>query len=87
MEQQQIRYRDIINLGFTEKKQHDNVYFDRYGFDYCIIQLNLTNKIYIDWAKETRLCGLMRMNKSGDILNHYPIRDLAQLKRIIDFFN
>ena len=60
MKQEKIRYRDVMDLGFTEVEDEDKVYFDQYGFDDCIITKDLTKKIYLDWDKATQLCMMDR---------------------------
>lgn len=87
-EQQQIRYKDVMDLGFIETKCRDNVFRDDYGYDYKIVELNLTKKISIDWNIETRTCELIRINNNVDcdIRARYPIKNLDELKTIIDFF-
>lgn len=88
MKQEEINYSDIMSLGFTEQKCYDSVYYKQYGFDYCIIQKELTKEIYIEWQKSTRLCHIARINNTdeSDIMAKKPIKDLEQLKDIIDFF-
>ena len=84
--QEEIYYRDIMNLGFHEEFCSDDVYFDEYGYQYTIITKNLTKKIYIDWDKPTRKCKLVRIDKDHNIKAELPIRDLDYLKEIINFF-
>lgn len=87
-EQEQIPYNEIIRLGFEVETDSDKVYFDEYGFDYCIITKHLTKKIYLDWAKETRLCEMVRLNNTRDnnIMARMPIKNLEHLEEIISFF-
>lgn len=85
-EQEQIKYRDIISLGFEEIQTHDGVYFNEYGYDYVIIQKNLTKKIYLEWHKDTRLCELFRTDGKGNIKASRPVNSLSEVKEIIDFF-
>ncbi|MFW6272297.1 MAG: hypothetical protein ACOC2U_00770 [bacterium] len=87
-EHEKINYRDIMNLGFTEQIEDDRVYFDQYGFDYAIINLNLTENIYLDWEKETKLCWIVRIdgNEECNIIKKRPVKNLKQLKEIVDFF-
>ena len=87
-EQEKINYSDIMALGFTEEEQSDDVYFRQYGYPWCIITFNLTKKIYIDWAKETQLCEIIRLDspKTCNVMSRMPIRNLNHLKEIINFF-
>ena len=89
MNQERIKYCDVMALGFKEEKQTDGVYFNEYGFDWCIITKDLTKKIYLDWAKETQLCKLVRLDnpKECNIIKEMPIKDLQHLKDIIEFFS
>ena len=83
---EKIKYADIMALGFKEEKCHDEVYFKQRGFDYVIISKKLTNRIHLSWAKETRVCEIYRCNKKGHIHQRRVIKDLLQLKNIIEFF-
>lgn len=88
--QQKIKYSDIMALGFKEEKvPGDNVYFQEFGFPYCIIQKNLTNKIYLDWEKSNQLCEMVRIKdtKHYDIVKRMPIKNLEHLKEIVEFFS
>jgi len=88
MKNRKIKYSDVISLGFKEEFHSDKVYFNEYGFDYTIVTLYLTKKIFIDWAKETQECKIVRIDspKTCNIMNEKPIKDLKQLKEIISFF-
>lgn len=89
MEQGQINYSEIIDLGFKEEiHEEDKVFFKTHGFDYSIITMKLTKKIYLDWSKETKLCELVRMNsaKKCDILARLPIMNYKHLRDIIEFY-
>lgn len=86
---EEIRYIDIMELGFTEDKSPiDEVYYNEYGFKYRIYQKALTDTIYLDWQKETRLCKLIRVDspETGNIKGVIDIQDLNHLKRVIRFF-
>ena len=83
--QERIRYKDIIELGFTEQVESDSVYEDIYGFKYVIVELELHKHFYIDWAKETGFCEFIRHRK-GTIEKRMEIRDLDHLKEIINIF-
>jgi hypothetical protein len=82
----EIKYGDIIDLGFEVEECNDPVYFKNHGFQYCIITKKLTKRIYIDWAKETKLCEMIRVDSEDNIKAKHPIKSLAELKYIIDFF-
>ena len=88
MKQERINYSEIVNLNFKEEYSSDKVYFDMYGYDYVIITKDLTNKIYIDWAKETGFCEIVRIDNKKDcnIQNRKPIKNLEHLKEIVNFY-
>ena len=88
MKQEKIDYCEIMALGFTEEKQYDSCYFNTYGFEYAIIEKKLTDKIYLDWEKESRTCKLIRIDSQEDcnIMAEKSIKDLKHLKEIINFF-
>ena len=86
MNQQEIDYSDIIDLGFKEEKTSDSVYKNKYGFDYVIISKKLGKRIRAYWTKEDRLCELIRADKEGNIKGRLPIHDLDHLTELINFF-
>ena len=88
MKQEQIYYEDIMKLGFKEEQVEDEAYYSLHGFDYSIITKKLTKKIYLEWAKETKLCQMIRIDnpKNGIIKAEMPIRDLDHLKEVINFY-
>jgi len=88
MEQETINYSDIMNLGFTEEFIEDTVYFKQFGFQYSIVQLKLTKKIYIEWTKETQLCEMVRIDnkKRCNIMERMPVKGLDHLSELVDFF-
>ena len=75
-----------MNLGFTESIEKDSVYFDQYGFKYAIVELKLNKKLYLDWAKETQICSLIRLDKYESIKARKVVSSLEELKEIIKFF-
>jgi hypothetical protein len=81
----EINYKTVIDLGFKEIFEEDSVYENKYGFPYSIVSFNLTNKLYIDWDKTTRLCTLNRLRKNN-IQKSYIIKDKEELITIINFF-
>lgn len=87
-EQQQIRYKDVMELGFIETQCPDNVFRDEYGYDYKVVEFKIAKLISIYWDIETRTCELIRINNNVDcdIRARYPIKNLEELKTIIDFF-
>lgn len=89
MTQEKINYDEIMALGFTEDVQSDKCYEAEHGYAYCIITLQVSKKIYFDWAKETKLCKMVRLSKpkTGDIGNEMPIKNLEHLKELINFFS
>jgi len=88
MKQEQINYRDIMRLDFTEQIDDDSVYFDEFGYDYANITKWLTKKIYLEWTKDERVCNLHRVDscKTCNILATMQIKNLEHLKQIINFY-
>lgn len=86
MKQQEIDYSKIIDLGFTEKLADDKIYERQYGYKWVIIQKELTPEIYVEWTKENRVCEIVKTDGEHNIKARHPIKDLDQLKTIINFF-
>ena len=75
-----------MDLGFKEIEGSDDVYFNLYGYKYCIIEKKLSKNLFIKWEKETRLCEMFRIDKECSIKKRKPIESLDELKDIIDFY-
>lgn len=88
MKQEKIKYRDVMNLKFHEEFHTDSLWFDQYGYEYSIVQKQLTKKIYLQWDKDTQLCNMYRIDnlKEQNIVSELPVMNLDHLKEIIDFF-
>jgi hypothetical protein len=86
MKQERINYQDVMELGFTEEFCPDAIYESHFGFPYSIITLDLTKRIYIEWAKETGFATIIRTDKAGFIQARRPIRNLYELKQLVSFF-
>lgn len=89
MKQERINYKDVIDLGFKVEECGDHVYFDQYGFEYCVITFDLTPTIYLDWEKETGMCKMVRVKNTEtyEIMKELPIMNINHLKEIVDFFS
>ena len=85
-EQQEINYKDIMDLGFKAEAGNCSVYYGHYGYPYTIFNINLTKRIYIEWEQEKRTCTMHRTNKEQYILASSPIVSLDHLKATIKFF-
>jgi hypothetical protein len=83
-----INYKAVIDYGFKVEPQTDDVYYDQYGYNWNIITLDLTKKIYLDWDQTTQLCEMIRIdnNRECNIMARLPIRDVAHLEEIIEFY-
>jgi hypothetical protein len=88
MKQQKIRYKDVMDLGFTRTEVSDENYYNQNGYHYSRIELDLTEEIFIEWDQETRFCRMVRVNSpdNGDIEGVIAIRDLEHLKEMVYFF-
>jgi len=89
MTQERIKYSEIKALNFKETSIEDTVYFNEFGYEYVIIELRLTPKIYLSWEKSTQMCEIVRIDNKRDcnILNRKPIKNLIMLREVVDFYN
>ena len=85
---EQISYKHIMQLGFTETEVNDPVYFDQHGYKYAIIEKKITKNVFIQWHKDSRLCEMYRIDspKTGNIMKRRPIQTFDELKDIINFY-
>ena len=86
MNQQKIKYIQVMNLGFEEEESPDTIYFEEFGYPYVIITKNLTKRIAIDWVKETQLAEMVRYDKEGKVLSRLKIKDYNHLREMVEFF-
>lgn len=86
MEQERIHYKEVMDLGFDEETDDDQVYENEYGYPYKIITKKLTKRISIDWDQVTGFCEVIRCNKEEEIIARERIIDIVMLKRIVSFF-
>lgn len=86
MKQEKIDYSDVIDLGFKRYDHSDTVFFNRHGYNYFRVELELTKHIYLDWEIETRTVKMVRCNKESDVLAELPIIYLDHVKQIVKFY-
>lgn len=81
-------YKDIIDMGFTTTIEEDEIYENRYGFPYTIIQSRLTQHLYLEFEQETRKCYLYELKNDGySVKNKTRIKNMKELKTIIKVFD
>ena len=84
----QIWYEDVVALGFSIEVSHDGVREKQYGNpDWIVAELRLTKRDIITWDQDDLTCDLLRLNKSHSILYRHRLRDLAELRRIVELFS
>lgn len=81
-----IKYKHIMDLGFTREDAHDVVFFNEHGYHPFWVYLDPCKKIQFFWCCEKKTVELRKMGKNGDILSRMPITCLAMLKTWIKFF-
>lgn len=82
----EIKYKDIVSLGFSRTDCHDQVYIDQHGYDWFFMEKKLYKKILVYWDPENRIAKIRKMGKEGEILSEMTIPNLEALKQAIDFF-
>lgn len=83
-----IDYTEVIELGFKrlEDTCEDQVFFDKYGYNYFIVELRADKNIYFDWCSISRKVCLIRVSSEGIVENRLYINDLSVLKPLVKFF-
>jgi hypothetical protein len=82
-----FRYKDMIDLGFVQKQQYDNVFLDQHGYEWFLVEMKLAKGIYLTWDSETREVELVRWKpKTGDILGRMPMFSIEEIKEVIEFY-
>jgi len=100
MEQEQINYQDVIDLGFEREDHYDTVFFEHNGYNWFTVELILSKRffeyrgqanyevIYADWDCRTHKVEIVRMeDKDGVILGEIKIKTLDELKKAIEFYS
>lgn len=82
----EIRYKDIIDLGFKSVEISDKVFYDDYGYGYTYFYCQLIKRIGIEWCQVRRTCEMVRYDKEENVKARMPIKDLQHLKEMINFF-
>lgn len=86
--QEEIKFKDIMDLGFKEEFVHDQVFYEQYGFVYSIVKIQLTDVIQIYWSKTDRTCQLTRIDnpEDGNVKRRANLKNLDEVKDLINFF-
>ena len=88
MKQKRIDYIDVMDLGFEEEFPPDDVFYNKYGYEYSLVTKWVAKDIFLDWDKTTGFCEMIRVKGEGEnILGRMPIIDLDHLERMIAFFS
>jgi len=82
----QIDYKDIIDLGFDVLRSEDEVFFNQYGYDYKIFTYNLSEGFTLDWCQVERVCKLQRGNSEGAVFYEKILNGLDEVKEFIKMF-
>lgn len=82
----EIRYKDIVDLGFKSEPIDDSVFFEQFGYPYKIIQLHLSECTVLDWDQRDRKVSIILSDEYGHILKHGYIPDVDTLKELVSFF-
>lgn len=83
---EEFNYADLMNLGFERKNMSDSVFLDQHGYEWFLVELQLTTAIRCEWDCETRFLEIVRYDKKGNVLNRTAINSIEDLKLIIDVF-
>lgn len=86
MTQSPIDYKDIIEAGFKVEETYDSIFKAEYGFDYKIVTLDLSKRLYLEWDTVTRFVTFARIDKSYNILAQMMVYDKDHMLNIIEFF-
>ena len=85
MEQQQLKYQDLIDLGFKRFEMSCSVFRGQYGYECFMLEMKAMKGILFAWHPEKRTVLMQRMSKS-DVKSVMPIYTLEELKKFVDFF-
>lgn len=84
MKQNEINYKDVIDLDFKRIPFPDSIFFNQYGFECFLVQKKLHKNFYAEWDCETRTVEIVKHKKSN-ILGRLKVDTLENLKSILNF--
>ncbi|WP_422858787.1 hypothetical protein ACOKFD_15720 [Flagellimonas sp. S174] len=82
-EESEIRYKDVIDLGFIRKNSNDNVFISEYGYDWFWCEKKLYKKISAVWDCETHKVEIRMNADEGRIIARHEVSGLNELKNWI----
>ncbi len=86
IKQEPIDFKDVIDLGFVSRPEHDSIFEAEHGVPYIITSLELSKVYEFDWSQETRTVDLWKDHPCdcGDANRvKYYVKDLEELKNLI----
>lgn len=79
-----IKYSDVVKLGFERYEMNDKIFLDSHGYDDFFMELKF-GKYNFNWSNENDFVTLQKM-KGYNILSTLRIYNLSELKTLVSFF-
>ena len=83
METATFDYKDLLDLGFKRKEMSDEIFFNRYGFNWFLFRYKLDKRRWLEWDCNTREVRMVSYNKKGVIKNKSYMRTIEEITRLI----
>lgn len=82
-----IKYKELIDLGFERIDDHDNVWFNEFGYEYFRVEYRLSKRNAMDWDVQKQTVRLMRFEKDGySIIEEREMESIKEIQDIIKMF-
>ena len=76
-------YSEVIELGFIRTDDHDEVFFNEYGYDYFIVHKEITYNLGLDWNPKNQKVTLYFSDDDGFVKGKIKIKSKKKLKKFI----
>ena len=78
-----FNYKDLLDLGFKRKEMSDEIFFNRYGFNWFLFRYKLDKRIWLEWDCNSREVRMVCYSKKGVIKNKSYMRTIEEITRLI----
>jgi len=78
-----IKYKELIDLGFTREVCSDSVFFDEYGYNFFILNFDIHKYFKLSYCAEDEFVELLVLDDKNTILHKDRIKDIEVIKRLV----
>lgn len=80
-----IDYKHMLELGGEEIFLKDEIFRDKYGYEFSFIKLRINEDVVVEWNKRTAVATIYKQDADGLYIFSKEV-DKEELEFIIEFF-